>query len=172
MYIYIYFLKSSIFIKLFFNLNLFILIGGELLYTIVLVLPYINMYPPQVSKYKQQKEYCKKFNKGFKNGPYQRKLKKKFLSSILLKIFLKISLIWTIFKAFIEFFTILLLLFIFWSVWQWGMWDLSSPTKDWTHTPYTGRQSLNHQTTRKVPVLYLVKLNLLHRCSVLSFRGC
>ena len=31
----------------------------------------------------EQKQYCKKFNKGFKNGPYQRKLKKFFLSSIL-----------------------------------------------------------------------------------------
>ena len=30
------------------NINLFILIGGELLYNIVLVLPYINMNPPQV----------------------------------------------------------------------------------------------------------------------------
>ena len=33
----------------FFNLNLFILIRGELLYNIVLVLPYINMNPPQVN---------------------------------------------------------------------------------------------------------------------------
>ena len=35
-------------IGIFFNLNLFILIGGELLYNIVLVLPYINMNPPWV----------------------------------------------------------------------------------------------------------------------------
>ena len=32
----------------FFNLNLFILIGGELLYNIVLVLPYIDMNPLRV----------------------------------------------------------------------------------------------------------------------------
>ena len=32
----------------FLNINLFILIGGLLLYNIVLVLPYINMNPPQV----------------------------------------------------------------------------------------------------------------------------
>ena len=32
----------------FLNLNLFILIGGELLYNIALVLPYINMNPPRV----------------------------------------------------------------------------------------------------------------------------
>ena len=32
----------------FFNINLFILIGGWLLYNIVLVLPYINMNPPRV----------------------------------------------------------------------------------------------------------------------------
>ena len=34
--------------KIFFNLNLFILIRGWLLYNIVLVLPYINMNLPQV----------------------------------------------------------------------------------------------------------------------------
>ena len=33
---------------IFFNINLFILIGGYLLYNIVLVLPYINMNPPRV----------------------------------------------------------------------------------------------------------------------------
>ena len=32
----------------FFNSNIFILIGGELLYNIVLVLPYINMNPPHL----------------------------------------------------------------------------------------------------------------------------
>ena len=31
-----------------FNINLFLLIGGQLLYNIVLVLPYINMNPPWV----------------------------------------------------------------------------------------------------------------------------
>ena len=35
----------------FLNLNLFILIKGQLLYNIVLVLPYINMNPPQVYTY-------------------------------------------------------------------------------------------------------------------------
>ena len=41
---------SSFFIFLFYflNINLFILIGGWLLYNIVLVLPYINMNPPWV----------------------------------------------------------------------------------------------------------------------------
>ena len=33
---------------LYFNINLFILIEGQLLYNIVLVLPYINMNPPRV----------------------------------------------------------------------------------------------------------------------------
>ena len=31
------------------------------------------------------------------------------------------------------------------------MWDLSSPTKDQTHIPCIGRQSLNHWTSREVP---------------------
>ena len=34
-----------------------------------------------------------------------------------------------------------------------GMWDLSSPTRDRTCTPCSGRQSLNHWTTREVPPL-------------------
>ena len=33
------------------------------------------------------------------------------------------------------------------------MWDLSSLARDWTHTPYTGRWSLNHGTTREVPII-------------------
>ena len=33
---------------LFFNINLFILLGGLLLYNIVLVLPYTDMNPPRV----------------------------------------------------------------------------------------------------------------------------
>ena len=33
----------------------------------------------------------------------------------------------------------------------WGMWDLSSPTKDPSHVPYFGRQVLKHRITRKVP---------------------
>ena len=49
---YFYFLGYKIisffFYCIFFNLNLFILIGGELLYSIVLVLPYINMHLPRV----------------------------------------------------------------------------------------------------------------------------
>ena len=31
-----------------------------------------------------------------------------------------------------------------------GMWDLSSSTKDPSHTPYIGRQNLNHHT-KEVP---------------------
>ena len=32
-----------------------------------------------------------------------------------------------------------------------GMWDPSSSTREPTHTPCIGRQSLNHWTTREVP---------------------
>jgi len=58
---------------------------------------------------------------------------------------------WTSFlKVIIECVTVLVLfyVFIFWSP---GMWDLSSPTRDWTCTPCSGRLSLNHWTTREVP---------------------
>ena len=35
--------------------------------------------------------------------------------------------------------------------WPWGMWDLSSPTRNWTCIPFIGRWSLSHWTTREVP---------------------
>ena len=38
--------------------------------------------------------------------------------------------------------------------WPWGMWGLSSPTRDWTHTPGIRRWSLNHWTTTEVPHSY------------------
>ena len=33
-----------------------------------------------------------------------------------------------------------------------GMWDLSSLTRDQTHAPKVEAQSLNHWTTREVPI--------------------
>ena len=58
--------------------------------------------------------------------------------------------LWTIFKVFIESVTILLLFYV--SVfWLQGMWDLSSLTRDHTHTPCIGRQSLNPRTTAEGP---------------------
>ena len=59
-------------------------------------------------------------------------------------------LMWTTFKVFIEFVTILFLFYVL-VFWPRGMWDLSSPTRDRTHTPCTGRRNLNHWTTREVP---------------------
>ena len=45
---------------------------------------------------------------------------------------------WSILKVFIEFVTILLLLYVL-IFWPQGMWDLSSLTRDQTHTPCIGR---------------------------------
>ena len=72
--------------------------------------------------------------------------------------FLKIFLIWTIFKAFIEFVTILLLFSVL-VFWLQCMWDLCSPSRDQTHTPCAGRWSLNHWTTREVPPQSIQKLS-------------
>ena len=69
-------------------------------------------------------------------------------------------LMWTIFKVFTEFVTILLLFYVL-VFWLWGMWDPSSLTRDRTCTPCTGRQSLTHWFTREVPgtsVLYFSHL--------------
>ena len=54
-------------------------------------------------------------------------------------------------KDFIEFVTILLLFDIL-IFWPWGIWDLSFPIRDWTHTRYIRRQSLSHWTAREVPL--------------------
>ena len=44
--------------------------------------------------------------------------------------------IWTIFKVFTEFVTILLPFYVL-VFWPQGMWDLSSPTRDQSHNPCT-----------------------------------
>ena len=56
-----------------------------------------------------------------------------------------------IFKVFVEFMIVLLLFHILFFYWPWGMWELSSLTRDQTHTPCIGKQNLNHWTTREVP---------------------
>ena len=55
-----------------------------------------------------------------------------------------------IFKVPIELVTILLLPYVLY-IWPPSMWNLNSLTRDRTHTPCIGRQSLNHQTTGEVP---------------------
>ena len=74
----------------------------------------------------------------------------KFVWFIVLDFFLKMFLIWTIFKISFEFVTRLLLFHVLVS-WLLGIWDLSSPTRDQTCTPGIGRRILNHWTTRGVP---------------------
>ena len=45
------------------------------------------------------------------------------------------------------------------------MWDLSPPTRDWTHVPCTGRWILNHWTTREVPQPSFNKTQHARSCS-------
>ena len=57
------------------------------------------------------------------------------------------------FKVFIEFYSIVSILWlVFFFFWPGGMWDFSSSTRDWNHTPCAGRWSLSHWTTREVPL--------------------
>ena len=81
------------------------------------------------------------------------KLHKLGSCNFLIYLFLKIFLMWTIFRVFIEFVTILLLFYVL-VFWPRSMWVLSSPTRDRTSIPCIGRQSLNHWTARKVPVIF------------------
>ena len=60
--------------------------------------------------------------------------------------------VWTIFKVFIEFVTILLLFYVL-DFWPQGMWDFISPTRDQSHSPCFRRKNLNHWTAREVPSL-------------------
>ena len=58
---------------------------------------------------------------------------------------------WTLFKVFTESVTTLLLFHVL-AFWLGGMWGPSSLTRDQILlTPCTGRQSLNHWTTKEVP---------------------
>ena len=54
-----------------------------------------------------------------------------------------------ILKVFIKFVTILLQFYVLF-FWPRGMYDLSSLTRDWTHTPCIGRWRLNHWSAREV----------------------
>ena len=54
-------------------------------------------------------------------------------------------------------------LFFFWPC---GMWDISSPTRGWTHTPTVEVLSLNHWTTREVPArLHMDLIFFCHVCT-------
>ena len=64
------------------------------------------------------------------------------------EIFLKIFFMWTIFKVFTEFITILRLFYIL-VFWPQGMWDLSSLTRDWTSC--MKGEVLNRWIFRQVP---------------------
>ena len=63
---------------------------------------------------------------------------------------------------FFKIFLFVTILFLFYVLvfWPGGMWDLRSLTRDGTHTPCIGRQSLNHWTARDVPVyVFLIRFD-------------
>ena len=66
--------------------------------------------------------------------------------------FFKMFFMWTIFKVFTEFGTILFPLYVL-VFWPRGMWDLSSPASNQTRSPCFGGQSLIPWTTSEVPVI-------------------
>ena len=68
------------------------------------------------------------------------------------------------FKLLIEFLTIFLLFYVFWGIfWPQGMWDLSSPTRDWIHITCIGRRSFNHWITKEVLGLLFKGYNFLNK---------
>ena len=66
------------------------------------------------------------------------------------------------------FFIILLLSYVLFCFWSWGMWDLTSLIRDQTFTSRIGRHSLNHWTTREIPTrTFLKSLSCIHFLSLL-----
>ena len=53
-----------------------------------------------------------------------------------------------------------------------SMWDLSLPTRDWTHVPCIATWILNHWTTREVPSSFIYWLSPLSRKSDPWEQGC
>ena len=66
-------------------------------------------------------------------------------------IFLRFFWMWNIFLSLLNLFQYCFFFFFFF--WLWGMWDLSSLSRAETCTPYNGRWSFIHWTTREVPQL-------------------
>ena len=75
---------------------------------------------------------------------------------------------WTGFKDFTEFITVLLLFYVL-VIWLQGMWDLSSPIRDQPNTNCIGRWSLKRWTTREVPGLVLSTFGM---CRVWTTQVC
>ena len=62
------------------------------------------------------------------------------------------------FKIFIEFVTILFLLYVSFSFfWPRGMWALNFPTRDRARTPHVRWRSLNYWTAREVPEQHFLR---------------
>ena len=67
---------------------------------------------------------------------------------------------WIMFKVFIELVQHSFCFYIL-GFWLQAPWNLSSLTRDRTHTPSVGKKSLNHWTAKEVPIdsiLYLLQL--------------
>ena len=79
-------------------------------------------------------------------------------------------------KSFTVFVTILLLFHVL-VFWPHVLWNLSSPTRDWTQTPCIGRGSLKHWTTSEVPLIFLTSKIIFHpnpnpwHCLPLAYEG-
>ena len=75
-------------------------------------------------------------------------------TELLVCLFFKIFLTWNIFSLYWICYNIAsVFVLVFWPQ---GIWDPSSPTRDWTCTPCVGSQSLNHWTTREVSVIIYI----------------
>ena len=60
-------------------------------------------------------------------------------------------------KILFEFVTVLPLFYVLFFFWTQAMWDLSSPPRNWTCSPWIGRWSLNHWITRAGPIILIIK---------------
>ena len=86
-------------------------------------------------------------------GKWKMKMQTDITRTLLFIVFLKIYIMWAIFKVFIEFIAILLLFYVLWfgGIFQpWVMWDLIFLTRDQTHTVYIAKWNLKQWTKKEV----------------------
>ena len=76
---------------------------------------------------------------------------------------------WTIFKVFIEFVTLLLLFYV-WVLWPGDMWDLSYPTRNRSHTPAMEGEVLTTESPGKSLRIFFFNYSSYHVFG-LSFRS-
>ena len=75
--------------------------------------------------------------------------------------FLRFFLMWNVFKVFLECVTMLLLASVLcFGLWPWGLWDLSSPTRDWTSPALEGKVLTISPPGKTLSVIFIMSSSM------------